>query len=503
MCQVPSNDNNWNTTTLLLNENFNGNALNTAIWQLGRGWDDRNLTWRTINDITLLTSGTQAAITTEEEHDLLPGDKVAFDGIYGFGNDCRNYLNSTTFEMVSSLSPYTFVINIPAVVSCSGTYSVTPSRGEVVEDNYTYHVRSVALNRISGTNTIRAIASTEDPFPIDVAVGDYIVLAEVSSSNGTVQSNPAPNSSRFTVTAVTSSSEIRFNLTSILSWPINTTGKIYFTKHVKVNGASELVLTSDYDVSRSPNNNKTILTGSIISRDRYHYGYYEIRCKWNADGNRYLPAFWTWWTNGSCDDNNPNFLYNENDFFEGFIDDSTNTWTHSNNIHHFSGSFPGCDINNGKVVHKPYLNLTNSNYHVFGYEWTPGKTLYYVDNILYDLRYSPFVSSVPSWINVNLGMQYPWGGATRGLGSGAPNYTKQMTVDYIKVYELKRNCVTEVITNFNSTTFVPGVRSVITLTGDVTTPSSTAVLRANEFLIQGNFTAELGDSFILLPTVCY
>jgi beta-glucanase (GH16 family) len=323
-------------------------------------------------------------------------------------------------------------------------------------------------------------------------------------------SNPPLNGHVFTITAISNNS-FTIPVTSITGVMVDTgcinwDNTFNFPANVYLDGNSHLILQSDYDATRP--NNKVIHSGAITSLSTtYAYGYYEIRCKLNSYGTRYMPAFWLY---GGSPGGTPcaNQWYNENDIIEAFQETASTDYNLSTNLHYKTNCDPHenggteCFHNN----YMPGVDLSNT-FHTYGYEWSPQREILYLDGVPYRTINSPYVADHGLAMSVDLGLRTPWVNApTGGLGTNGPDYKNYMTVDYIKIYNLKRNCTAQTISNFNSSTFTDySLRQFITINGTSAVSAGHKVtFRAQDgILINGDFTVPTGSELNLLPTICY
>lgn len=121
-------------------------------------------------------------------------------------------------------------------------------------------------------------------------------------------------------------------------------------------------------------------TGLIFSKEKYKYGYFEIRCKISNEGQYFFPAFWLW--EGSTDGND----YREIDIFEFFWDYpnvlSTNIHIqHSLDCGDISESTASSETTHsyGKNIQLPFC--VSSQFHKYGLEWNPSYIAWYVDDV--------------------------------------------------------------------------------------------------------------------------
>jgi beta-glucanase (GH16 family) len=237
----------------------------------------------------------------------------------------------------------------------------------------------------------------------------------------------------------------------------------------------KLILKADYhsvDV-------KPIHSGAITTKQSdFLYGYFEIRCKLNSFGIEYMPAFWVWNGDG-CN------WYNEIDFFETFAENPSdlNNITISGNMHWRSNS---CDNTISYFDGSFKNNDVTSNFHTFGYEWSPDFVIFYFDGYPYRFLRNNHVANHGLRLVANLGF--------RGRPNTYPSFLGYMEIDWIKVYRLKMD-TTSVINQcqFNPTTFNYSVKKTISIGGSGCSSSLSqndkVTLRATDHItIIGDFT---------------
>lgn len=237
--------------------------------------------------------------------------------------------------------------------------------------------------------------------------------------------------------------------------------------------------------------------GGIISNQLYSCGYYEIKCKIDAFG-KFMPAFWILesssnFAHGSCP---PGLWYDEIDFFEAIT--GSGDVDMSSNLHYYRHS-TGCVRNNGQPeTFKSYIyNDVRNNFHTFGFEWTPERLICNVDGYVYRVLNTSLINTTPLKIWLNHSVQ-------SGANSSNSTFPSNFFIDYVKVYDLKRNCIDVTIPNYNSSSYNQyEIKKSITINGTsvVYGPST---LRAQDGIeITGDFTVNPGAEFLLLPTKCY
>jgi hypothetical protein len=361
---------------------------------------------------------------------------------------------------------------------------------------------------------------------LGIAVGQVIELENITG----ITSTPSINGTAFTVTSVSTSAPwtFTFQVTSISgTWGSNgcVVGFDNYSDNLpqndKIDGQSHLILITDYNASRP--NGKVLHYGAISSTKLFSYGYYEIRSKMNSKGCRMDLGFWEFngAGTGSCGD--VGYLgYSENDFYETTRWSNTDsTWNLSSCVHSWKNSYPSCEDDSGinqEIADTLHDTNLYANYHTYGYEFDRGRILYYKDGVQYNARVGDKFVGYPLdslWLEVsvepingiNNGVQYSYTGTTY---LGPSPYINEMTVDYVKVYNLKlsgANCsslTNNTTTNFNPSTFTYELYNNITINGTATYGSGVyETLRAvNNISISGSFVVPSGSSLLLLQTPC-
>ena len=168
----------------------------------------------------------------------------------------------------------------------------------------------------------------------------------------------------------------------------------------------------------------------------YSYGYYEIRCKLNSMGTRLNPAFWNWRSGGPVCGAGSGHWYQETDFLEALQNTigSTN-FDLTSCVHSQTDSYCGwANDNNGNYLRGDYNPPTTdsslfSQFHTYGYEWTPGRMICYLDGVQYRNLTSPYVADSALWLVAGLGIIDTLFTPPSGRLGNSP-YTNYMTIDY-------------------------------------------------------------------------
>lgn len=245
-------------------------------------------------------------------------------------------------------------------------------------------------------------------------------------------------------------------------------------------------------------------SGAFETGPKYLYGYFEIKCSLPVHPGSF-PAFWLY--------NRGNTFYNEIDIFE--YSNSLNPQDpyrqftcglYCDNSHKAPDSLK--KISQARVY--PILpNGSNdlTHYHVFACEWLPERVTWYVDGDVvneytnYDsIPHHPMTLKVNYAINNHV-LQSPY---------GKPKWIDgdEMDIDYLKVFQLKTNCDTDVlITNAQGlSNYQPSVKKSITITPTnmLTVPINSNInMRAvDSIVINKNFVLPQGAQITLQTQMC-
>lgn len=245
-------------------------------------------------------------------------------------------------------------------------------------------------------------------------------------------------------------------------------------------------------------------SGNIQTKSKFLYGYFEIRCSLPIHKGSF-PAFWLY--NAGAN------FYNEIDIFEyskGWAHDDYNKQftcgIYCDNTHPAPSDFS--DISQGRV--NPILpdaspDLTH--FHVFACEWLPDRVTWYVDGNVIN-EYTNY-DSIPHH-EMTLKVNYAIDNYAVPVQTNLPIWFDgdEMTIDYIKVYQLKANCDTDVvISNLQEfSNYQPSVKKSIRIepSSEFTAPTSTNIhMRAVEsIVIDKGFTLPQGAQITLQTQPC-
>lgn len=242
-------------------------------------------------------------------------------------------------------------------------------------------------------------------------------------------------------------------------------------------------------------------SGWVETKSAYHnqYGYMEARIK-VPHGYGFWPAFWTFTGNPS---------YQEIDIFEmvpGRNEDCNLAGAPNfiHNANHMSSNIhtqpPGADpLCAGKFEVNQISNYTN--WHTYGIEWSPSKLIWYIDG--YSARITPnpgITASTMMILNVALNpFVSPYNN---------PDFPNKMYIDYVKVYELDKDCNTNLnACNYNFSSHDNKVKKNITIgNGSCSNSLSSGdnvYLRASEGVsINGDFTVPVGSQLYIDVSPC-
>jgi len=160
------------------------------------------------------------------------------------------------------------------------------------------------------------------------------------------------------------------------------------------------------------------------------YGRFEARIRL-PQGKGLWPAFWLLGNN--CDQN-PWPACGEIDIMENVGDEPTTVF----------GSVHGPNFSGGESISKKY-ELTSSRFdtefHVFGIEWSPNRINYYVDDVLYNSITPETVAEETDgeglWVFDNsfyIILNVAVGGNLPGFPDANTTFPQRMLVDYVRVY---------------------------------------------------------------------
>ena len=240
-------------------------------------------------------------------------------------------------------------------------------------------------------------------------------------------------------------------------------------------------------------------SGKIETGVKYLYGYFEIKCSLPIHKGSF-PAFWLYGQGTN--------YYNEIDIFEY-------SWgvSHDNHYKQFTC---GVFCNNESVSLDSYARtypvLPNSStdlhhMHTFACEWLPERITWYVDGIIVN-EFSDY-DHIPHH-EMALKVNYAIDNYALHYQTNLPDWrgSDEMSIDYVKVLQLKTNCDTDVLINSiqDLTNFQPSIKQSIKIE-----PSSELIIpvdlninmRAVDSIVIGNnFTLLQGAQMVLQTQLC-
>src|SRR5690554_2062138 len=232
-------------------------------------------------------------------------------------------------------------------------------------------------------------------------------------------------------------------------------------------------------------------SGWVETSDSFQtqYGYIEARIKLPYRYG-FWPAFWTWEGGEATITNSA-----EIDIFEMLGHDPANII--GTNIHTYYG-----DENIfGQILIPTGYSYANT-WHTYGIEWSPSKIIWYIDGSIARVFPNPgIIDPVRTILNLAIEPGY--------LPPTSPTFTDYMYIDYVKVYDLRNDCNTNIsFCNYNFGLYDNKVRKNITIGNGTCTNiinyGQNVYLRASEgVLINGDFTVPLGCELYIDVNPCY
>ena len=223
-------------------------------------------------------------------------------------------------------------------------------------------------------------------------------------------------------------------------------------------------------------------SGGITTQTRYGYGYFEIKCK-IPKGLGYWPAFWM------------HMDGQEIDILEPSGKDSENCLSYGANVYQPND----CPLEECKSpgLITSSVDLSQS-HHTYAIEWTPGLVIFYLDDVPKRVDKGSIVPNIQMHVIANLAIS-PWHSIPQ------PFSAKSLDIEYIKIYNLKRNCSEEIISsNFNFNTHNYSLKKLYRLTNSVVPIGSSITLRAtNEIELKEGFEVPVGSEFNAMITGCH
>ena len=293
---------------------------------------------------------------------------------------------------------------------------------------------------------------------------------------------------------------------TIIDWADGNNATLYIKNNVTINNGNLVLTVRNNPVNCASNHPPTIWgaripcivnkiypynSGWVETKQAYNtqYGYIESRIKLPY-GYGFWPAFWTFIGSGVSGSNAA-----EIDIFEMLGHSPSNEIT--TNIHL---NYPDGNIYFQKQTPTNYDY--NNTWHTYGIEWSPSKIIWYVDGS--PIRLFPNHGIIdPVRIILNLAIEPDY------LPNSSTPFPSDMLVDYVKVYDLKKDCSNDLnVCNYNFGTYDNKVKKSITISNGSCTNSlnvgQNIFLRASEgVLINGDFTVPIGSELYIDVNPCY
>lgn len=257
-------------------------------------------------------------------------------------------------------------------------------------------------------------------------------------------------------------------------------------------------------------------SGEIDTRQKYGFGYYEIRCKLPIH-NGSFPAFWLY-------GNGPN-TYEEIDIFEYTNTNGSGNETENYRRGYSSGIWynPICsnynyvdtlpDCGQAYNVAKNQCNIPNSDldlseYHTFGCEWLPNVIRWYRDGkVAKEYLHADSIPQNLKTIKINYALKHEAYNDITHLPDGWSG-SDVMTIDYVRYYKLKTDCNTDeyITTSSQMANFDNRMKHSISIgssSNSVQMTSGTSKsMHAEEISIIGGFEVPLGTTLTLVTHEC-
>lgn len=229
-------------------------------------------------------------------------------------------------------------------------------------------------------------------------------------------------------------------------------------------------------------------TNLLLSKEKFKYGYFEIRCRINRPTNTGMntgigPNFWLW--------SGGNNTWSEIDVFE--FKGRNNEF--GSNVHY---------EHNGDTIHSIPNNVTtvigDNLFHTYAALWTPEKVEFYLDGVFL-IDATQFVSLLnPMPLIIDLNIPTPTQCEFLSSSTIFPHYYE---IDYVRVYQLKSDCEEDYVV-LNAAELASGVYKEITLGGaggNVDVGTTATYLQSEEGLtVVSNFEMDLGATFLYEPS---
>ena len=231
----------------------------------------------------------------------------------------------------------------------------------------------------------------------------------------------------------------------------------------------------------------------IKTNDHFKYGFFEIRCKLpniTIDSTNYgLGAnFWLYENPDSID----GICYSEIDIFEFLSGSVTSPPFTQNNIYSCNSHFRLCSNTVSSTSYNEYGSLTFDDFHTFALLWTPTEIKYYKDDqlIYTSINHPESMAPMSFILDVNLptNKKYP-------ISFSVFPYNYE--IDYVKVWQPRENCDSNIVCDFDVSTYNNSKVNSISIGGSNCTATvgqnDTVSLKAVDFIeFKEGFSVELG-----------
>lgn len=247
-------------------------------------------------------------------------------------------------------------------------------------------------------------------------------------------------------------------------------------------------------------------SGAIFSKNKYKYGYFEIKAKL-PKGQGFFPAFWLF--DASCWPGAE--YYNEIDIFEMYGNYSAST-TNIHASHHWLNNNISliCSLRR-EVKTDEYSNNADlsTNFNKYAIEWMPNYIIFLFNDVPYQINYSP--STIPHnamSIIANFAIHDDTGNGGKGIlnpiqsiyePSSSTNFPAYFGIQHIKAFNFKKDYSNDhLICSFNKSSYVPKVYKTITIGGEclntINTSDNITFRAKDEIIISNNTTIPASGS---------
>ncbi|PIP54937.1 MAG: hypothetical protein COX07_02635 [Bacteroidetes bacterium CG23_combo_of_CG06-09_8_20_14_all_32_9] len=259
--------------------------------------------------------------------------------------------------------------------------------------------------------------------------------------------------------------------------------------------------TPDTSVNRLYYHSGAITTIAPEQYGRFLYGYFETRCKMPVNHGDF-PGFWLW---AYSDGNNREIdvFEHSQSMYAQYGGDSTRLFTGGVWYSTYD------DTAKSPYSHHYYISPSDpdlTNWHTFGVEWSPKRLVWYFDNKAIGEFYNDSIPSKSMFLMLNYALDDLVMPNNVPIQYGFPD---SMTIDYVRVNNLKCGCDTNAVIQNNSqlSTFYYSVKKTITVGGygyNISVPANDKVVfRATDGItINGDFEVPLGSELELITHQC-